>query len=168
MGKTRRGAVRRSWRWAPAPRCLWRPRLGSSRWGMLCREHRCKRVDDCVLADVWVSRDPAKPNGKTHVCASMKGGLVVSPTWWHTLPGIALAYKRALRLIRRIYVSVACQAAYPDGMIALRRLIALGRCDTAGSKCQLGRNWEAFRRRASHRSSIHGQREHTLPWRRPK
>jgi hypothetical protein len=52
-------------------------------------------------------------------------------------PGIAVAYERALRLARRTYVAAACQAAHPDGMLALRRLIALGRCETAGSKCQL-------------------------------
>ena len=90
----------------------------------------------------------------------MKGGLVVSPAWWLSPPGIAVAYERALRLTRRIYVSAACQAAHPDGMLALRRLIALGRCETAGSKCQLERNWETFQGRASHRRTSHGQREY--------
>jgi len=90
----------------------------------------------------------------------MKGGLVVSPAWWLSPPGIAVAYERALRLTRRIYVSAACQAAHPDGMLALRRLIALGRCETAGSKCQLERNWETFQGRASHRRTSRGQREY--------
>jgi hypothetical protein len=155
LGKTRHGAVQRSWRCAPAPRCSWRPRLGSSRWGTLFSITQVQ-----ASADIWVSRDPTKPNGKTHSCAGMKDGLVVSPAWWLSPPGIAVAYERALRLTRRIYVSAACQAAHPDGMLALRRMIALGRCDTAGSRCQVERNWETFQGRASHRRTSHGQREY--------
>ena len=32
------------------------------------REHKCRRVDDNVLANIWVSRDPANPVGNTCVC----------------------------------------------------------------------------------------------------
>ena len=74
----------------------------------------------------------------------MKGVLVVSPAWWHTPPGTTVAYKLALRLTRRIYDSAARRTANPDGMLALRRMIELGRCDTAGSRCQSETNWEAF------------------------
>jgi hypothetical protein len=70
----------------------WEPALADA-----FREHKCRRVDDRVLADIWFSRDPAKPSGKTHLCASMKGGLVVSLAWWLTPPGMAIAYERALR-----------------------------------------------------------------------
>ena len=84
----------------------------------------------------------------------------MSPTWWHTPPGIAVAYKRALRFTRRIYVSVARRAAHPDGMLALCRMVALGRCDTAGSRCRMETNWETFLGRASHRSSKGGRREY--------
>jgi hypothetical protein len=41
----------------------WEPALADA-----FREHKCRRVDDRVLADIWVSRDPAKPIGKTLVC----------------------------------------------------------------------------------------------------
>jgi len=70
----------------------WEPALADA-----FREHKCRRVDDRVLADIWVSRDPAKPSGKTHVCVGMKCGLVVSLAWWLTPPGMAIAYERALR-----------------------------------------------------------------------
>jgi hypothetical protein len=73
--------------------------------------------------------------------------------------GIAVAYKRALRLTRRIYVSAVCRAAHPDGMLALRRMVELGRCDTAGSRCRMERTWETFQGRASHRSDK-GRREY--------
>ena len=79
----------------------------------------------------------------------MKGGLVVSPAWWHTPPGTAAAYKRALRLTQRIYVPAACRTAHPDGMIALRPTVELGRCATAGSSCRMERNWETLLVRAS-------------------
>ena len=38
----------------------WEPALGD-----VFREHRCRQVDDCVLVDVWVSREPPRsPVGK--------------------------------------------------------------------------------------------------------
>ena len=79
---------------------------------------------------------------------------------WLTPPWIAVAYKRALRLTRRIYASAACRAAHPDGMLALRRMVELGRCDSAGSSCRIERNWETFLGRASRRSSKGGWREY--------
>jgi hypothetical protein len=39
----------------------WEPALADA-----FREHKCRRVDDRVLADIWVSRHPAKPSRKTH------------------------------------------------------------------------------------------------------
>ena len=73
---------------------------------------------------------------------------------------IAVAYKRALRLTRRIYVPAACRAAHPDGMLALRRVIELGRCGTAGSNCQREKNWATFVERASRRSNKRGWRKY--------
>ena len=67
-----------------------------------------------------------------------------------------MVYHRALRLTRRIYVSAACRAVHPDGMLALRRMVEQGRCDTAGSSCRMERNWETFLGRASRRSSKGG------------
>ena len=130
---------------------VWERALGDA-----CREHRCRQVDDSAFADIWDSRDPAKPSGKTHLGASMKGGLVVPPAWRHTPPGIVVVYQRALRLTRRMYVSAACRAAHPDGMLALHRMVELGRCDTAGSSCRTERNWDTCMERASGRSSTRG------------
>jgi hypothetical protein len=45
----------------------WEPALGDA-----FQEHKCRQVDDSVLADIWVSRDPAKPSGKHILCAGMK------------------------------------------------------------------------------------------------
>ena len=90
----------------------------------------------------------------------MKGGLVGSLAWWHTPHGIVVVYKQALRLTQRIYVSAACRAAHPDGMLALRRMVEQGRCDTAGSSCRMERSWETFLERASRRSNTRGRREY--------
>ena len=93
----------------------------------------------------------------------MKGGLVVPPRVVANPPpppGLAVAYRRALRLHRRIFVSAACAAAHPDGMVALRRLVQLGRCTTAGSRCRTETNWATFRKRASHRTTAKGRREY--------
>ena len=70
-----------------------------------------------------------------------------------TPPGTAVAYQRALRLRRYIFVSAACAATHPEGMVALHRLIELGRCAPAGSKCRKETNWDVFRERASRRTA---------------
>jgi hypothetical protein len=128
--------------------------------GTVLGELGCRRVDDRVLADIWVTHNPAKPCGKTHFCAGIKGGLVVSPAWWHSPPGTAVQYQRALALTRRIFVSASCASAHPDGICALRRMVELGRCASAGSKVRLERNWDTFLARAAGRSNKAGHKEY--------
>ena len=133
----------------------WEPALGT-----VLTLRRCRRVDDRVLADIWVAQDPAKPCRKTQFCAGMKGGLVVSPAWWHAPPGIAVQYRRALALTRRVFVSDSCASTHPDGIFALRRLVELGRCAATGSHFRIERDWDTFRARASGRSNKAGRKEY--------
>ena len=71
-------------------------------------------------------------------------------------PGTTVAYKQALRFTPRIYVSAACKAGHPDGMLALHRTVELGRCTIAGSRRRLERKWRTFLEQASHRSTARG------------
>ena len=83
-------------------------------------------------------------------------------------PGMAVAYRRALRLHRRIFVSAACTTTHPDGTVAMRRLVQLGRCVTAGFRCRTERNWDTFRKQASQRTTAKGHEEYVVDNRRDK
>jgi hypothetical protein len=133
----------------------WEPALG-----IALGARKCRRVDDRVLADIFVARDPATPCGKTEFCAAAKGSWVVSPAFWHSPPGTAVQYQRALNFTRRIFVSASCRAAHPDVTAALRRLIELGRCSNAVTSWRLEGDWDTFLRRASGRSTAAGRKEY--------
>ena len=81
------------------------------------------------------------------------GMMVLRTCWAPPPPGMAVAYRRALRLHRRIFVSAACTTTHPDGTVAMRRLVQLGRCVTAGFRCRTERNWDTFRKQASQRTT---------------
>ncbi|MFM7987413.1 MAG: hypothetical protein ACKPKO_49685, partial [Candidatus Fonsibacter sp.] len=56
--------IRRSSRWTPAPRCSWRPWLGSSRWGMLFENASAGEWTIVCLRTYGFHVTPQSPVGK--------------------------------------------------------------------------------------------------------
>ena len=119
---------------------------------------RVRQVDDRVLAQVFVVRDPARPDGRTALVASLYGAILVSPAFFLSPPGTAVRLSSALRLLRRVYVSEACREQHAEFTGTLQRCIAGQR--GKANKWRMATDLRMFISHAKARSNKAGKKEY--------
>ena len=125
--------------------------VGDDDWtGPLQRALRMRQVlreTDFSRARVFVVQDVASPPRLVGLAASLVGGLVVSTACFVNPPGPALRYNRALRLLRRVWISDGVCAASPLATKLIKQAVATAKLDLRGTRWQLISR-EEFSRRA--------------------
>jgi hypothetical protein len=125
--------------------------VGDDDWtGPLQRALRMRQVlreTDFSRARVFVVQDVASPPRLVGLAASLVGGLVVSTAYFVNPPGPALRYNRALRLLRRVWISEGVCAASPLATKLIKQAVATAKLDLRGTRWQLISR-EEFSRRA--------------------
>ena len=87
---------------------------------------RCSRVTASAhAATVFIATNPWKPNCRlTTLAAILLGAWVIPPETYINASGVALKYDSALATRRRVWVSAAARAAFPNTWLLLLELLA--------------------------------------------
>ena len=106
---------------------------------------RCSRVTASAhAATVFIATNPWKPNCRlTTLAAILLGAWVIPPETYINASGVALKYDSALATRRRVWVSTAARAAFPNTWLLLLELLS----------AHAGHTWTSFFRQ----KSLHGE-----------
>jgi hypothetical protein len=110
------------------------------------------RETEFSRARVFVVKDVASPPRLVGLAASLVGGLVVSTAYFVNPPGPALRYNRALRLLRRVWISDGVWEASPLAAKLIKQSVQTAKLDLRGTRWQLIDRAE-FSRRAGRGSA---------------
>jgi len=100
------------------------------------RMRQVLRETEFSRARVFVVADVASPPRLVGLAASLVGGLLVSTAYFVNPPGPALRYNRALRLLRRVWISDGVCEASPLAIKLIKQAVETAKLDLRGTRWQ--------------------------------
>ncbi len=87
-----------------------------AQWKLVLHRNDLQVVEDRVHASLFVTLTPSEPGDRISCVAALKGGVICTPEFLLSPPGVAVRLHPALQLIRIIGVSNDCQRKHAQFM----------------------------------------------------